>query len=85
VAQSRYMTGPQLAMRLGVSRTTVYNKIKSGEIGAEKVGGLYIIPASEAHAVLSGGLTAHDKSALRAVVQKAVDQYGPVFEWLGKC
>ena len=43
----KYLTIPQLAKMMGVSRTTVYRKVKSGEIKATKVGHDYIVDDKE--------------------------------------
>ena len=79
------MTVPQLAEKMGLSRIAVYNKVKSGQIKARRVGRIYEIPASEVEAILSGSPTASQKRRLRAAVRRAVREYGSVLERLSKC
>ena len=85
MSKPKYVTVPQLAKKMGLSRVAVYQKVKRGQIRANKVGRVYMIPAEEAHSVLSGQPTASDKKLIRAVVRRAVREYGPVLEWLSKC
>ena len=85
MAATKFLTIPQLAARLGLSRVAVYKKVKQGQIKAEKVGRVYAISAGEANSVISGKATAADRKFLRKTVRKAVRQYGPVLEWLSKC
>lgn len=85
MAKPRYMTVPEVANRLGISRISVYKKIKSGQIAAERVGRSFLIPSQEAHALISGGLTVWDKRRVRATVKRVVREYGPVLERLSRC
>ncbi len=39
----KYMSIPELAQEMGVSRITVFNKVKRGEIKAQKIGRNYVI------------------------------------------
>ncbi|MFA5783570.1 MAG: helix-turn-helix domain-containing protein [Phycisphaerae bacterium] len=79
-----YITIPQLAKMLGVSRVTVYRKVKSGEIAAEKVGRNYVIADSEIDNVLNKKLSSKDKKQIEAAVKKVVEQYGETLRLLGK-
>ena len=38
-----YITIPQLAKRLGLSRIAIYKRVKKGEIPATKIGRMYVI------------------------------------------
>jgi len=77
------MTIPQLAREMGVSRVTVYNKVKSGQIPATKVGPNYVISARTARRVLQMELTVADKRRINDAVDRIVAQYGELLKWLG--
>ena len=42
--KEKYLTIPQVAKLLGISRIAVYKKVKNGQIKAEKIGRNYAIP-----------------------------------------
>ena len=44
IQNEEYVTIPQLAEILGVSRITIYNRVKNGEIKAIRIGRIYAIP-----------------------------------------
>ena len=77
------MTIPQLAREMGVSRVTVYNKVKSGQIPATRVGPNYVISARTVRRVLQLELTAADKRRISDAVDRIVAQYGELLKWLG--
>ncbi len=54
---SQYLKIDEAARLLGVSRRWVYRRIWSGELPANKVGGLYFIPRQALQAMLSGERT----------------------------
>lgn len=74
----------ELAKILGVSRVTVFNKIKKGEIKAVKVGRNFVIKkkdlnnAPDRH-VLSVG----EKKQIKKAVKKIVGEYGETLKLLG--
>jgi excisionase family DNA binding protein len=77
------MTLPQLAKALGVSRITVYNRVKSGKIRARKVGRNFIVPGRTVERLLGRGrITPAREQWITAIVRKAVEQYGEVFKAL---
>lgn len=80
----RYITIPQLAKMMGVSRVTVYRRVKSGEIKATKVGHDYIVDDKEIQRLLSQDITAADKKRIDKAVKRTVEEYGDVLKWLGK-
>ncbi len=80
----KYITIPQLAKMMGVSRVTVYRKVKSGEIKATKVGHDYIVDDKEIQRLLSQDITEADKRRIDKAVKKTVEEYGDVLKWLGK-
>ncbi len=77
------MTLPQLAKELGVSRSTVYNRVKSGKIPARKVGSNFIVSARTVERLLGHGrITPARERWIAAVVRRAVEQYGELFKAL---
>lgn len=78
------MSGPQLAEEMGVSRTTVFNRIKGGEIPATKVGRNYVISARTVSRLLRGDeMTPARQGQIDEAVGRVVAQYGELLEWLG--
>jgi len=77
------MTTSQLAREMGVSRVTVYNKVKSGQIPAARVGRNYVISARTAKRVLQMELTVADKRRITDAVERTVAQYGELLKCLG--
>ena len=78
-----YITIPQLAKVLGISRVTVYRKVKSGQIPAHKIGRTYVIADSEITRILNRELTSKDKQRIDKAVKKVVKQYGKTLRLLG--
>lgn len=84
MVKDKYITIPQLADFLGISRVAVYKKVKKGQIQASKIGRNYVITDPDILNVLQGKTTAKDKKLIAAVVKKTVRQYGRVLKKLGK-
>ncbi|MFH1368065.1 MAG: excisionase family DNA-binding protein [Elusimicrobiota bacterium] len=78
-----YITIPELAKLLGISRIAVYKKVKSGKIKAAKVGRNFAIPASQADGLLGGALKEKDKQEIELAVKKVVKEYGETLKLLG--
>jgi excisionase family DNA binding protein len=73
------MSVPQLAERLGVSRTTIHNRVVRGEIQAEKVGHSHIVPAHVVRQLM------RDRTAqIAKAVRRVVFQYGAALERLAQ-
>ena len=80
----KYITVPQLAKILNISRSTVFKWVQSGKIQATKVGGTWIIDDPELAGILEGKVTKKQEQEIRAVVLRAVKQYGELFKRLSK-
>jgi len=80
----KYITIPQLAEMLNVSRITVFRWVKSGKIKASKVGGTWIIDDPDILSTIRGELTDVQKAEIVDAVGKAVEQYGELFRLLSK-
>lgn len=79
-----YVSIPELAKLMGISRIAVFNKVKSGRIKAIRVGRNYAIPRRSLDAILGKGLDSGDKKEIDAAVKKTVAEYGQTLKLLGK-
>ena len=84
MATPKYLTIPELARLLGVSRIAVYNRVKKGQIPATRVGRTYVIVDQEIADILGGEATKKGKERIDAAVRKTVQEYGEVLKRLGK-
>lgn len=83
MVNEKYITIPQLAELLGLSRIEVYRRVRKGQIKAEKIGRMYVIKDKEVAYILGKKLTAKDKGQIEKAVKKAVKEYGEVLRKLG--
>ena len=86
--KSTYLSVLELAKILGVSRITVFNRIKKGQIPAEKIGHSYAIPRDQVAGLLEGKddqvLSDKKKEVITEAVAKAVKDYGETLRLLGQ-
>ena len=80
---SEYVSIPEMARILGLSRIAVYRRVKKGRIKAKKIGRNYAIPRRDADAVLGKALAEEDKRQIDAAVKKTVKEYGRTLKLLG--
>jgi excisionase family DNA binding protein len=80
----RYLTIPELAKLLGVSRIAIYNRVKKGQIPASKIGKTYIITDRTIANILGKEVTKSGKKRIDTAVRKTVQEYGEVLKKLGK-
>ncbi len=78
-----YITIPQLANVLGISRIAVYNKVRKGQIKAVKIGRTFAIPQSQISEIMGRKLSEKDKKEIDLAVEKTVREYGSVLKLLG--
>ena len=83
VQNEEYVTIPQLAKILGVSRITIYNKVKNGEIEAIRIGRIYAIPKKFLAEILGKTLNPKTKRLIDKAVSRTVQEYGEVLKKLG--
>ncbi len=78
----------ELAKLIGISRVAVFNKIKKGQIRAQKVGRAYVIQLEDVqHLLPSKGehiLSEESKRDIIHAVEKVVKDYGEALKLLGK-
>ncbi|MBM4338772.1 MAG: helix-turn-helix domain-containing protein [Deltaproteobacteria bacterium] len=80
MANGRYLTIPELAKFLGVSRIAVYNRVKKGQIPAKKVGRTYIIMDQTIENILGKKITKSEKKWIDSAVHKTVQEYREFFK-----
>ena len=83
MVNEKYITIPQLADLLGLSRIEVYRRVRKGQIKAERIGRMYAIKDTEVAHILGKKLTVKDKGQIEKAVKKAVKEYGEVLRKLG--
>mgnify|MGYP001561351017 CR=1 FL=1 len=83
-----FISVAELAKMLGISRIAVFNKIKKGQIPAEKIGRSYAISMEHVNEIISGSnlnvLTEDKKEEIKKAVEKVVKEYGETLKLLGK-
>ena len=80
----KYITIPELAKLLGVSRAAVYKRVKKGEIPAIRPGKAYLISDPDVQRILGKRLTKKDKDQVEIAIQRIVHEYSDVLKWLSK-
>lgn len=81
--KGEYVTIPQLAKILGLSRIAVYKKVKAGQIEATRIGRNFAIPQKYVTQILGKTLAREDKRQIDTAVKKTVKEYGRVLRLLG--
>ncbi len=84
MTNKKYVTIPELAKLLGVSRIAVYNRVKKGQIPATKIGRTYVITDQTIANILGKEVSGRGKKRIDAAVHKTVREYGEVLKQLGK-
>ncbi len=82
--RNKYITIPQLAEILGLSRIAVFKKVKKGEIKAIKIGRNYAIPKKFIATIMGKTLNNEEKREIEKAVKKTVREYGEVLTLLGR-
>ncbi len=72
-----------MAELLGVSRISIYKKVKKGQIPAIRIGRNYAITDQTIAQVLGEELSEKRKRQIDAAIKKTVEQYGEVLRELG--
>jgi excisionase family DNA binding protein len=82
--KEKYISIPQLAKMLGISRIAVFKKVKKGQIKAIRIGRNYAIPTKYIIDILGNALTAKEKIKIDEAVKITVKEYGQVLKRLGR-
>jgi excisionase family DNA binding protein len=81
--KSGFITIPQLAKILGISRIAAYRKVKKGQIKAVRIGRNFAIPQKQIAAILGKTLRSEDKKQIDEAVKKTIKEYGQTLKLLG--
>jgi excisionase family DNA binding protein len=84
MAHEKYITIPELAKLLGVSRIAIYKRVKKGEIPATKIGRTYVITDQTIANILGKEVTSKGKERIDAAVRRTVREYGSVLKQLAQ-
>jgi len=84
INKKKYISIPEMAKMLGISRIAVYKKVKNGKINATKIGRNFAIPIKYISNVLGKELGIKDKLEIDEAVKRTVKEYGEVLKLLGK-
>jgi len=84
MGKSGYVTVPELARILGISRVAVYKKVKKGQIKAVRIGRAFAIPEKYVASILGRTLGEEGKREIDRAVKKTVREYGDVLKQLGR-
>jgi excisionase family DNA binding protein len=86
--KTTYISVAELAKMLGISRIAVFNRIKKGQIPAERIGRSYAISMEDVNETTQEAsskiLTESKKKEINQAVEKVVKEYGETLRLLGK-
>jgi len=80
----KFLSTTELAELLGISRISVFRKIKKGDIKAERVGRNYVIQKKDLGGILDDNLTHKRKKEIDKVVNRVIEEYGETLEMLSR-
>jgi len=81
---SGYISIPQLAKILGISRIAVYKKVKKGQIKAIRIGRSFAIPRKYLTDITGKTLSEKDEKIIDEAVKKTFKEYGELLKLLGR-
>jgi len=86
IVKKEYLTVRELADLLGISRIAVFNRIKKGQIKAEKIGRNFIIHRKDLNEIIPDNqdLTVDEKKRIDQGVDLVIKEYGEVLKMLGQ-
>lgn len=76
------LTVTQVAKILGISRTAVLKKIKTGSLTAKKIGNSYIVNRDDVQIIPDRHVSSAQKATIDASVAKTIDEYGETLRLL---
>ena len=82
-SKDQYLSIPEIATILGMSRIAVYKKVKKGDIKAIKIGKTYGIPKSYLSEVSGKAPSSARRKKINRAVKKVVREYGELLRKLG--
>jgi excisionase family DNA binding protein len=82
--KKQYYSIAEVGKILGISRITVYKRVKKGDIHAVRIGRSYAIPSRSLDHILGRELKTVEKEDIDKAVQRVVEEYGDVLKKLGR-
>lgn len=86
--KAKYISIAELSKLLGISRIAVFNRVKKGQIPAEKIGRSYAVLMEDVSDIVNGKkiniLNEEGKKEIKKAVEKVVKEYGETLKLLGK-
>ena len=79
----KYLTIPELAKLMGLSRGAVFKRVRQGKIKALKIGRNYAIPQEAIGKILGTKLTSARKKQVTNAIKKTLKEYGETLKLLG--
>ena len=83
MAKKEFITIPQLAKILGISRIAAYKKVKNGQIKAVRIGRNFAIDRKYVLNIMGKILGQEDKKQIDEAIKKTVKEYGRTLKLLG--
>lgn len=83
-SKKQYYTIPEVAEFLNISRVAVFNRIKKGQIKAEKIGRNYAIHRDNIPVISGKELDKETKEKILEGVSKVFNEYGEALEMLSQ-
>ena len=84
MSEEKYISIPELAKLLNISRVAVFKRVKTGKIKAIRVGRNYAIPQRYVSEIVQNTLEDKQKRQIDHAVKRTVKEYGDVLKKLGK-
>ena len=82
--EKKYLSIPQLAKLLGLSRIAIFKRVKAGKIPAVRIGRNYAISEEFLDQIRGKTLSEERKDDIKSAVKRTVREYGEVLKRLGK-
>jgi excisionase family DNA binding protein len=83
VGRQKYLSIPDVASIMGMSRIAVYKQVKRGDIKSIKIGKTYGIPRSYINEISGKTLSLEKKKIINRAVGRVVQEYGELLRKLG--
>lgn len=78
-----YISIPEAAKLLNLTRQAVYKQVKNKQIYAVRIGRNYAIPVVKLFGKIHKRLDDREKEQISSIVRRIVDEYGEVLRLLG--
>jgi len=82
--ETAFLTLPQVAKILRISRIAVYKQVKLGKLKAFKIGRNYVVPKEELFHSPNRKIEDWEKTLIEKTVRRTIKEYGWVLRKLGQ-